>query len=649
MMPRPTPYPRRASTTRALPSLRSGAGALLLLLLSILGSWTTANAQLGGGAVPEAKTLVKIAAEPVTIAAGGRAEAVITLVIQPGWHINANPPSPDYMIATAVEVGSAHGVQAGKPVYPAPLRLKVGFEESLLSVYDHQAVIRVPLSAGAGAASGRHSLSGSVRFQACNDQVCLAPVEVPVAIAVTVTGGASAPAPGTTQTPPEPSHATIDSTAAASPETSAVVGGAPPPFQRTSAALDNPIARALAAGGWGSFLTLFLIGLALNLTPCVYPMLGVTVSIFGARRAAPPLQVLALALIYVLGMAVMYSSLGLIAAFTGGLFGGLLQNTWVLVGLGALLVALSLSMFGLYELQPPPALLSKLGGNTTTSTLGVFLSGLVVGVFAAPCVGPPVVALLAVVGAKADPWFGFSSFFVLALGLGAPYVLLATFSNALQAMPKSGDWMVWVKKVFGVVLLALGLFYASLALAPGWSVWVAPAALILGGVYLGFFEMSAEKKPRFRMFKRASGALAAIVGVVMVVTTPSKSQGIAFESFSPDTLQNALASGQSAMLDFTASWCAPCHELERLTFTDRRVREKARDFRTFRVDLTRYDSPESERLRREYGITGVPTVLFLTPSGDEVREARVTGFLPPQQFLERMHVASDGGPRAVGE
>src|SRR5206468_5767346 len=147
----------------------------------------------------------------------------------------------------------------------------------------------------------------------------------------------------------------------------------------------------------------------------------------------------------------------------------------------------------LYELQPPPWMLERVGGAGTTGAVGIFLSGLAVGVIAAPCVGPPVVALLALVGAKGDPWFGFMSFFTLAMGLGAPYLVLGTFSNLLQALPRSGEWMVWVKKVFGVILLALGAFYALLALAPSWGIWVAPAALTLGGVYLGFFETSAEK------------------------------------------------------------------------------------------------------------------------------------------------------------
>ncbi|HUK63812.1 MAG TPA: cytochrome c biogenesis protein CcdA, partial [Dongiaceae bacterium] len=382
-----------------------------------------------------------------------------------GWHINANPPNPDYMIPTALEVEGGFGVTAGKVVYPAPKPIKVGFDDAPLLVFGDHATLTLPLTASAQAASGPHTLRGKLRFQSCNDQVCLAPTSVPVEIAITVTGGGGS-APATSATSPATAERAPPSDSGSAPATTtspsdtirhATTGftTAPPSARGSAAVIDNPLARALARGGWGAFLTLFLIGLALNLTPCVYPMLGVTVSIFGARRAAPPSQVIGMAVLYVLGMAVMYSTLGLVAAFTGGLFGGMLQSPVVQVGIGLLLIVLALGMFGVYELQLPPALLAKLGGTTATSAAGTFASGLLVGVFAAPCIGPPVVALLAVVGAKGDPWFGFTSFFTLAMGLGAPYLVLATFSNLLQTLPRSGDWMEWVKKVFGILLVAL--------------------------------------------------------------------------------------------------------------------------------------------------------------------------------------------------
>jgi thiol:disulfide interchange protein DsbD len=232
--------------------------------------------------------------------------------------------------------------------------------------------------------------------------------------------------------------------------------------------------------------------------------------------------------------------------------------------------------------------------------------------------------------------------FVLALGLGFPYLFLASFSNLLQRLPRSGNWMLWVKKGFGVIMAAIGLFYLLVAFAPDGAVWVLPGALVLGGLFLGFVDRSADAQRGFRPLRMMMGALAVIAGFVVIATTPK--QSVAFQPFEAASLETGLAQGRTAMIDFSASWCAPCHELDRYTMTDDQVRSFARTFLVYRADLTRYDSPESEALRRRYGISGVPTVVFLGPDGKEVIEARVEGFLPPASFLERMrYVAQKTG------
>ncbi len=610
---------------------RSRAVPALTFALLALAAWAPARAQTGGGAaVPPPEQIVHVSVARLQIPVNGMATARLQVAITNGWHINANPASPDYMIPTTVEVEPAGEVVAQRPHYPAAKQLKVAFDQSEIAAWDGEVSIELPFSATATAVPRELTLEGTLRFQGCNDQLCLAPAAVKFTIPVTIVaagaGGTGAP-PEVTPTPPP----------AAGFTSAPPAGGAP------AAALDNPLARALTRGGWAALLGLFAAGLLLNLTPCVFPMLGVTVSIFGARRSAPPLQVLGLAVVYVLGMASMYSALGVIAGLTGGLFGGALQSPVVQIGIGLLLVALALSMFGLYQLQAPAWLLARLGGTGGTSVAGVFASGLVVGVIAAPCIGPPIVTLLAIVAAKGDPWFGFRSFFMLSLGLGAPYLVLATFSNLIQRLPRSGEWMIWVERAFGVVLLSLGMFYATNALAPRLSEWVLPLGLVLGGLYLGFVERSASSRPGFRRFKWAAGLLAIAAGIALVATTPSR--GIAFRAFAPAELEAALASGRPVMLEFSADWCVPCHELERSTFSNPRVIAAASSFTAFKVDLTRYYTPEAEEWRRRYGINGVPTVVFLAPGGSpggvEVAAARVEGFIPPERFLERMRLASE--------
>ncbi|HTM57802.1 MAG TPA: cytochrome c biogenesis protein CcdA [Candidatus Udaeobacter sp.] len=621
----------------------AGRGAILGIVAA--GTVLFAGASFAQfGALPKPEELVKAHAAEVRVEQDRRTDVVVTLVILDHWHINAHPAASENAIPTDVTIEGSPGIEVQATAYPAPHVVKLPIDDQPLKVWDGRAEIHVPLQVSKSSALGAHTLKGTVRFQACNDQVCLPPASLAfdARIDVVPPGGAGPGASaggGTREAAPSPEPETTQGAAPAQPPSSSTFATAPPAgaAQAPSPLASSPLG-GLGGGGWKSFLALFAIGLALNLTPCVYPMLGVTVSIFGARRAAPPLKVFGSAALYVLGMAVMYSSLGLAAAFTGGLFGGWLANPVVSIAIGLLLIALSLSMFGLYELNPPAALLTRLGGAGATSALGIFLSGLVVGVFAAPCVGPPVVALLAVVGQKGDPWFGFISFFILALGLGAPYLVLGTFSNLLQRMPRSGEWMVWVKKLFGVILFSIGLNYALIAIAPRLAGWVLPAALVVGGLWLGFLDRLGSARPAFRAFARIVGALAIVCGIGFVATTPR--HGLEFQPIT--SLELASRAGdQPYVIDFSADWCQPCHELERVTFADRRVIDAMHAFKLYKVDLTRFDSPEADHWRRQFGIHGVPTIVFAHARGEEVREARVEGFMPPEEFLRRVARARD--------
>jgi len=292
-------------------------------------------------------------------------------------------------------------------------------------------------------------------------------------------------------------------------------------------------------------------------------------------------------------------------------------------------------MFGLYELQVPPALMNKLGGaQQVTGTLGYYLSGLVVGVFAAPCIGPPIIALLAYVAARGEPWFGFFAFFLLSLGLGFSYLILGAFSGLLTKLPKSGAWMVWVRKVFGVILVGLALFYISLAVWPALAPWAVAATLLVGGIYLGFLEHSAAENRWFTWLKWVVGATAVVIGAIFVLNL--QKEGITWEPYSEERVAEAQEAGQPVMLDFYADWCIPCLELDRATFTDPEVMAATERFVRLKVDLTNFSSPESEAIRKRYDVAGVPTIVFLGSDGDERPEARITGFLGPEAFLERL-------------
>src|SRR5258706_1945451 len=271
------PTLRRRGSRSALPRALGGVALV---------ACGPARAQSGGAAIPPHDQLVRARAGPVGIAAGGAATGRLQVTIAGGWHINANPAVPDYMIATLVEVTPLAGVAAGAPRYPAEKQLKVAFDQSAIAAWDGTLAIELPLAAAADAAPGAHALEGTIRFQACNDQVCLAPATVRFSLPVVV-GAAQAGGHGTTAAPP----------ASSAPPVTGFATAPPAPGAR-AAAPANPFARPLTRGGWAALLAPLATGLLLNLTPCVFPMMGVTVSIFGARRAAPPLQVFGLAVVY---------------------------------------------------------------------------------------------------------------------------------------------------------------------------------------------------------------------------------------------------------------------------------------------------------------------------------------------------------------
>lgn len=549
--------------------------------------------------------------------AGSTLKSAVVLKVEEGWHINSNRPTYDYLIGTSVEMLPTEGVIVSDIRYPEGHLQKFGFAEDALSVYEDTAVIYLTLKISERMPAGSYALPLTVRVQACNDQVCLAPSSIPLTIPLRI----AAPAEAVALTNQEIFDRYDATPAMASPPENELAHL----FEKESSAV--------------FFFALFVIGLALNLTPCVYPMLSVTVSLFGTQSEARILHVFLKAVVYVLGIASMYSVLGVTAALSGGLFGQWLQSPWVLAGIGALLFALALSMFGLYQLQAPYWLTSRLGGTTGTGFVALYVSGLVVGVFAAPCIGPPVIALLALVGQKGDPLFGFWSFFVLSAGLGFPYLILGTFSGLLKKVPRSGAWLVWVERIFGVILVGASLFYLSLAIAPKLAAYVVPFTMIAGGLYLGFIEPSAKDKAILRRAKWAFGIACVAVGGLFA--NALREPTVSWYPYDEEWIEEARLSGRPTMIDFYADWCIPCLELDRRTFTDAQVISETERFVRLKVDLTHFDSPEAEAIRKKYEIAGVPTIVFLNKDGVEERSSRVVGYLPPDQFLEKIRPLLD--------
>jgi len=593
-----------------------------LIALFLLSTGTQLFAQ--SAAVSSAsKVDVEIRQSQNVIPAGTSAKFAVLLNLQDGWKVNSDQPRQDFLIGTQLSLTNSDQLTASGIQFPDPKTYNFEFSPVPVDVFEGAAPIVFSVFASEIIEPGSYELSGTLRIQACDNEVCLAPANLDVTVPVEISAAGTGFQPLNTDffEGIEPSGGSIVDALSAR-------GGG-----EIEALFDS-------LGLFWAFTGIFLIGLALNLTPCVYPMLSVTVSLFGNSSGSESKlsSSFFMAFVYVMGIVFMYSVLGVVAAFTGALFGSWLQSPIVLAGIGVLIFGLALSMFGLYELQPPSSWMQSLSGTQrkTGGVLGHFFSGLVVGVFAAPCIGPPIIALLAFVGSQGDPVFGFTIFFVMAFGLGFPYLILGTFSGLLSKMPKSGTWMVWVKKIFGVVLVGVALFYLALAFFPGYSFHVIIATVIVGGIYLGFLESSGRGVKTFTRIKWGVGVAMLALGVMMLLNL--QKEGIEWEPYADDRYEEAIENNQPIMMDFYADWCIPCLELERSTFVDGNVIDATQNFRRFKVDMTNYESETSQKLRDTFNVAGVPTIVFIGPDGEEIDDARVVGYLNAGSFMERVNM-----------
>jgi len=347
-----------------------------------------------------------------------------------------------------------------------------------------------------------------------------------------------------------------------------------------------------------------------------------------------------LTLFYVLGMSITYSILGTIAATTGGLFGSALQNPWVIFFIAAILVGLATSMFGLWEFRMP-TFLSHRTGKAKQGRWGALIMGLTVGIVAAPCIGPFVLGLLTYVGETGKPVLGFLMFFTLAWGMGTPFIVLGTISGSISKLPQSGHWMVWVKKIFGFILLMMALYFARHILGSTITNIGYFVIALIAGLMLWPLDRTPQKGRGFTILKAVVGA-AWLITAASVLAMPGgpfraalEHEGIDWETFSEERITEAKSDGKPVMIDFSADWCIPCRELDHKTFTDEAVKDYAESFVRLKMDLTTIDN-EKRRIKRDFGIRGVPTIIFLDTSGEEKSGDRVTGFIGPDRFLEQL-------------
>jgi thioredoxin:protein disulfide reductase len=394
--------------------------------------------------------------------------------------------------------------------------------------------------------------------------------------------------------------------------------------------------------GWAMIWTLlgiFAGGMALNLTPCVYPLIPITVSYFGgqaAKGAEGQGKLVAHGLCYMMGLAVTNSVLGVVASLTGGLMGAMLQNPIVLIVVAVVLISFATSLFGLWEMRLPSGL-TRVAARSHTGYFGSLFMGLTLGVVAAPCIGPFVLGLLTWVASMGSPWLGFLIFFTLSLGLGLPLFLLAMFSGQLERLPRSGGWMIWVRKLMGWVLVGMAVHFIRPVLPGHWGIVLLALVALAAGLHLGWIDKNQANFRAFPWLKGGVGVACLVLATFLIMSWAMRGPGVSWESYSEETLKAAQNQKKPVIIDFYATWCAPCRELEEVTFHDAGVVKQAEsDFVMVKVDVTKGGNPLHERLLQQYGVKGVPTIVFLNSVGKERLDLRLVDYLPPDQFLGNM-------------
>ncbi len=544
----------------------------------------------------------------------------VTWAIAPGYHLYR-----DRLVFTAPQVG--------QPALPDGVRKFDSNFNKEMETYAGQLAADLPVKADAKA-----PFVLRVGYQGCADAgLCYPPAEVAFAV--------DPAAPGALK--PAAADAVI----------------APPPVHEDDSSLAQ---RTLQSGSaWRIGLAFLAFGLLLSFTPCVLPMVPILSSIIVGEGNVSRSKGFILALAYSLGMALVYTALGVAAGLAGEGLAGALQKPWVLLTFGALLVLLALSMFDVYQLQLPSSLQSRL--STTSGSMsggrfaGVFVMGALSALIVGPCVAGPLAGALLYISQTKNVWTGGWALFSMAAGMSVP--LLLTGVSAGSLLPRAGAWMNHVKRVFGLLLLAVAIWMVTPVFPVTVAMLLWGAFAVLCAVFLRVFEPIAAGAGLGRYAGKTLGLVLLTGGLFELVGAASAGQDVLqplahlrgtqvaaaaegkeqkFERIRTlAELDRVLASSPTpVMLDFYADWCVSCKEMERFTFSEPKVEAQMKQVRLLQVDVTA-NNDEDRALMKKFGLFGPPGII-LFKQGKEVPESRVIGFMAPERFAEHLsrHLAS---------
>ncbi len=573
----------------------------IISLLAILLFANAACAQIVGFATTAKNVTLKGYLSVDKLRAGDQFRLAVQATVAEGAHIGGSDKDAAY--PTKLKLTPVKGITFKEPVYPKSERKSFPIApDEVAPVYEGTFTIFIDGKVDAKTRPGAVTISASLDSQACKGEQCFPPETSKLTLKTEIVSKNAKVKP-----------ANKEIFGAASTEGGGDLG---------DKLANTPLALRL--------LMLYGLGLLLAFTPCVYPMVPVTVGYFSTQGESRTGKVVLLAAVYVLGLALTYSILGAVAASAGGVFGAAMQTPPVLIGIALILVALALSMFGLYELQPPAFIQNKASGKS--GVLGALVMGLIFGIVCAPCVGPVVLGLMTYVAKLGSPLMGFLMFFALSVGLGTPLFALAAFSAKL---PLPGMWMVAVKKVAGFLLLGAAAYFIAPILPDTIGRYLLPAVVLVAGVYLGFFEKSIRVSKVANNVGKVVGAAAIILAFAITGPESGAKSGLEWQPYSPADLAIATEHGRPVMVDFTAKWCAACKELEKGPFSDQVVIDAASKLDRLQVDGTNTSDPAVMAAVKKFSVQGFPTVIFIDSSGNEA--SRIVGFVNTAEVLKHIN------------
>ncbi|MCP4106101.1 MAG: protein-disulfide reductase DsbD [Desulfobacteraceae bacterium] len=586
---------------------------------------------------------LKAEAVPGEIQPGRESVIMVTFTFPPDHYLYADK--------TNVTPAPVPGLTFGNIKKPESIKKQDPYL-GMVSMYKEATTIQLPVQAEESAAQGSKNITLTVDYQGCKNNLCFMPQSKEMRVELVIASADSAIPAGTVQKP-----VIVDSLHIADSALPDTPVQEFKPFQSAQKIEktqplekeQNPFRKTAEKFGLiGVLGAAFLWGLLASLTPCVYPMIPVTVSVIGAGSSGSVFRGFILSIFYVIGLSLTYAIFGTVAAWSGSLFGEYTNHPATRIIVAGIFVILALGMFDVFYLQMPSAISSKLGGSKGTGVAGVFMTGAAAGAVVGPCVGPMLVGLLVYIAALGSKLQGFLIMWSFALGMGVLFLVIGTFSGAAASLPKAGEWMNRIKHMFGILLIGMALYYVKPLIEANAFTLMIGGFFIWAGVFIGALDPFSSEPTGWNRFWKTAGIVCLALGIGYVAkftlgsfTTPQQSQvirksSITWLSDEESALAQAKKQNKPLMIDFSADWCAACIKLDRETFSSPDVTEAAKRFVSVKIDCTDNKDPVIKHLRKKYKVVGLPTIVFVSRSGHILQDMTITEYVRPKVLLEWM-------------